>query len=97
MTATDEPSETTPLIPSSSSTSSSTITVKNQVKPNKHPIDSGGADDDNDEDDSLAKPDYEGLPEVRKQLKYIIFALASGVSSPERSLGLSLTPSLTQT
>ena len=93
MTGEGPPSETSPLIPKSKSTLPQSPapngTVSNGVSSN------GPAQEDNKSvDDEQAHSDeegrerqYQGLPEVKKQLKYILPAVAIGVGLSPQARG----------
>ena len=80
--------ETSPLLASSVHASSDNSTtssneIRNQNYINGH-LERRNDEESHDEEETRERP-YEGLPEVRKQLKFILPAVAIGASSGSRS------------
>ena len=80
------PSETSPLIPKSRSTlpqppDAPNGTVPHEIGKNSHAQEDGKSVDEEEahSDDEGRERQYQGLPEVKKQLKYIVPAIAIGV------------------
>ena len=80
-----EPTESSPLFPGSSTVAFQSDVSPDGISPNssRHAkAQLGGADEERSDPQSERGIQYEGLPEVRKQLKYIVPAIAIGVRPP---------------
>ena len=78
-----KPTESSPLLPESSTVARVRQTSPNGILPDSNSHVKAVPEEDNEERidaQSERAPHYEGLPEVRKQLKYIVPAIAIGVS-----------------
>lgn len=92
MTPKSQPRETSPLLPKPTNTTAQWNALSNDVVPETAdaPLRDEDVERQSVNDDSVQ---HQGLPEVRKRMKYIFPALAIGVSTP--SVHLKRTLSLT--
>ena len=85
MTAGDAPSETSPLLPKSTVAGSEPVNAPNGLLQKKSGTDGRAEEDIKSVDEEQAQrngkdSEYKGLPEVKARIKYIMPALAIGVS-----------------